>query len=72
MTGNGGHKYAWWLFHSIGYMDFNKDILLDESLVIYKELNGFFNRIEIENMDFDFYEKIIKKIKILRKTSSGG
>jgi hypothetical protein len=41
--------------------------LLDESLVIFKVLNGFFNKNDIENMSFDYYEKIIEKVKNLRE-----
>jgi hypothetical protein len=68
IAGSGdSEKYTWWLFESLAYIDFSKEVLFEESLAIYHYLNGYYRKDDIENMFFDEYEKVIKKVKEIKQ-----
>lgn len=51
----------------MGLIDFDKDILMKESISISQKLIGFIRYSELKNMEWDEYERLIKYIKTLGK-----
>lgn len=63
---------AGWLFESIHFIDFTKDIFFEESLVISQISYGGYGYKILSDMPFDEYAKIVKLCKPIADEMSEG
>lgn len=65
----GDHTKSSWVAQSIGCMDFNHDIMLEEILVMAKQFPGLFSYEDFTKLPFDRYEKMIEYTKEIQKNA---
>jgi len=63
ITGYGVHPDIFWLLKSLELIDFDYNSLLYESIFICQVLPGCFSYDDLKQMEFDIYEKILKRAK---------
>ena len=56
----GDHTKSSWIAQSIVYMDFNHEILLEETIATARQFPGTFSYKGLSQLPFDRYEKIIE------------
>lgn len=70
--GYGVHLDIFWLARAIELIDFNRSILIDETIFICSVIPGAFSYRNLQTMAFDEYEIILKTAKEINRKKAHG
>lgn len=72
VEGYGVRKDIYWLFESIVLLDFNRETLIKETIVINQIIPGVFRYGDLLDMNYDDYEKVIQEVKRIQEEKKNG